>query len=90
MTIMVIICRVMAKQTVIALLSNWPDRRSVLEDARSVDPDLDLVAVHRWFQRGNIPVKYWSALIEGGRKRGHPFGASEFVNAHNATEGRAA
>lgn len=67
---------------VITLLERWPSRQAVYADAIAADPDLDQVAVHRWFQRGSIPVKYWSALIEGSRGRDNPVTADDLIAAH--------
>lgn len=54
---------------VAGILSQWPSRRAVLEDARAADPDLEMVAVHRWFQRGSVPARHWSALMAGAKRR---------------------
>ena len=69
--------------TVHQMLSLWPDRRAVLDDARKLDPDLDLVAVHRWFQRGSVPGRFWAALLEGALHRGVQITAEDFVRAHD-------
>jgi hypothetical protein len=76
----------MTENTVTSILSEWPDRAAVHADARAADADLDLVAVHRWFQRGVVPVKYWSALIEGARRRGIGLDADRLLAAHSATQ----
>ena len=70
------------KNPVFTLLLRWPDRQAVHADAMAADPDLDQVAVHRWFQRGSIPVKYWAALIEGSSKREKPVTADDLIAAH--------
>jgi len=67
------------------LLGLWPDRKAVHEDARAADPDLDLIAVHRWHSRQSVPAKYWQALIDGGKARGLKVSAERFVNAHAVT-----
>jgi hypothetical protein len=64
------------------LLNIWPSRRDVFDDARAVYPDLDMVAVHRWFQRGRIDARYWQALIDGAAKRGVKVSAADFAAAH--------
>ena len=69
--------------TVYHILSLWPHRRAVLDDARKLDPDLDIVAVHRWFQRGSVPGRFWAALLEGALHRGLPITAEDFVMAHD-------
>lgn len=72
----------MQEHPVTKLLSNWPTRQAVHEDARTADADLDMIAVHRWFQRGSIPARYWQALIDGARRRSLEIGADDFVAAH--------
>lgn len=69
--------------TVYHILSMWPDRRAVLDDARKLDQGLDLVAVHRWFQRGSVPGRFWGALLEGAHHRGVQITAEDFVKAHD-------
>lgn len=66
------------------LLKHWPDRQAIHTDATAADARLDLIAVHRWFQRKSIPVKYWPALIEGGRKRGFDVSAESLLSAHSS------
>lgn len=72
----------MQENPVTKLLGHWPSRRDVFDDARAVYPDLDMVAVHRWFQRGRIDARYWQALIDGAAKRGKTVTAADFVAAH--------
>ncbi len=74
----------MAQHPVTDLLELWPSRGAVLEDARRVEADLDLVAVHRWFQRSSVPPKYWRGLIIGAQARGLEVSADAFVTAHAA------
>lgn len=64
------------------ILKRWPGRRSIWEDARAANPDLDFVAVHRWFQRDRIPADYWSALLVGAREREIGLTAEELAEAH--------
>lgn len=63
------------------ILGRWPSRRAVLDDARAANPALELVAVHRWFQRGSIPGEYDAALIRGADRRGFGLHPQELVNA---------
>jgi hypothetical protein len=76
----------MNKITVIQILQRWPDRPAILSDVSSVDESLSLVAVHRWFQRGAIPAKYWKSLIMGADCRGFNVTATEMVVAHSPAE----
>lgn len=69
--------------TVTDILQRWPDRASVHEDALAADPQLDMIAVHRWFQRGAVPGKYWGALLRGATGRGVPLSAEEIIAAHS-------
>ncbi len=85
MTEMVIMLGAMSQSLVKELLEQWPDRQAVLADANCHDETLDLVAVHRWFQRNSIPVKHWRALIEGSNRRGLNVTAEDLLAAH-ATE----
>ena len=64
------------------LLEKCGSRQEVLADARAVDADLDLVAVHRWHQRGSVPPKYWLALVDGARKRRAKVRVDDFAHAH--------
>lgn len=72
----------MQEHPVTKLLSNWPTRQAVHEDARAADADLEMVAVHRWFQRGSVPSRYWRALLDGAAARGLSVIAEDFVAAH--------
>lgn len=74
----------MAQHPVTELLTKWPTRAAILEDARRVEVDLDMVAVHRWFQRCSVPSRYWRALIDGAAARGLAVSADAFVTAHSA------
>jgi hypothetical protein len=67
---------------VTAILEKWPSRRAVLEDARAADPNLDIVAVHRWFQRGSVPPRHWVALMAGAAARGLPVSVHDMASAH--------
>ena len=69
---------------VVKILSMWPDRQAVYADAVAADPSLNMVAVHRWFQRGSVPAKYWSALIAGARRRSIELTADDVVTAHSS------
>lgn len=55
----------------------------MLEDARAARADLDLFAVHRWYQRNSIPSRYWAALVDGAAKRGIKVEVSDLLNAHD-------
>ena len=71
------------------LLSKCGSRQEVLADARTVDPDLDLVAVHRWHQRGSIPPKYWLAIVSGAKRRGNAVSVDDLAKAHAPEAGAA-
>jgi hypothetical protein len=78
------------KKTVVEILCKWPDRQAVHEDASCADTSLSMVAIHRWFQRGNVPAKYWSALIDGAKRRGIAVTAEDIVSASAVTQEDAA
>lgn len=82
MTEMVIMFAPM-ENPIVKILNLWPDRQSVYADAVAADPDLNMVAVHRWFQRGSVPAKYWSALISGAQRREINLTADDVVLAHS-------
>lgn len=93
MTNTVIMHRGMTQVSIPELLSEWPDRQAIYADAKAADQRLDIVAVHRWFQRGSVPVKYWRALIDGALRRGLNVSAERFLAAHapmQATKSEAA
>ena len=69
------------KITTSDILHRWPTRRAVHEDALAADPSLEMVAVHRWFQRGSLPPKFDAALLAGAFRRGIGLHAQEFANA---------
>lgn len=76
--------RVMAQNiTASKILDRWPTRRAVYEDALKADPDLQMVAVHRWFSRGSIPGKYDAALLEGAARRGIGLHPKELISARS-------
>lgn len=75
---------------VVKILSMWPDRQAVYTDAVAADPSLNMVAVHRWFQRASVPPKYWSALIAGARRRNIDLTADDVVLAHSSKTERGA
>ena len=83
MTKSVIIVPIM-ENPVVRILGMWPDRQAVYADAVAADPGLNMVAVHRWFQRGSVPAKYWSALIAGAKRRNISLTAEDVVLAHSA------
>jgi hypothetical protein len=64
------------------ILNLWPSRQAVYQDALAADPTLDMVAVHRWHQRGSIPPRFWRALLDGAAKRNVAVTADDFVAAH--------
>lgn len=72
------------KNPVVNILAKWPDRQALYADALAADPDLNMVAVHRWFQRGSVPAKYWAALITGAKMRQIELTAEDVVAAHAA------
>jgi hypothetical protein len=80
----------MQEHPVIKILAHWPSRQAVLDDARNASADLDLFAVHRWFQRGSIPSRYWTALLDGASRRGLPVRLDDFASAHAAPGRRGA
>jgi hypothetical protein len=73
----------MAQHPVEKILTLWPSRSAVLDDARAAAADLDLFAVHRWFQRRAVPSRYWVALLDGAQKRGIAVSAQDFAAAHS-------
>jgi len=66
------------------LLEKCGSRRDLLADAQAVNPDLDLYAVHRWFQRGSVPARYWLSIVEGARNRGAQVSLDQIAKAHAA------
>ena len=64
------------------IIDAWPSRQAVLEDARAARADLDLFAVHRWYQRSSIPSRYWAALVSGAQQRGIDVSVDDFLAAH--------
>jgi hypothetical protein len=64
------------------LLKRWPSRQAVHDDARAADDALDIVAVHRWYQRGSVPSRYWQALLAGAARRNMSVTADDFIAAH--------
>lgn len=64
-------------------LEKWAARKDVLSDAQAIDPELEMVAVHRWFQRNSVPGKYWAALAKGAKKRGLKVTVADIANAHS-------
>jgi hypothetical protein len=79
----------MQENPVTQILSRWPSRQAVLDDARDAAADLDMFAVHRWFQRGAVPSRYWGALIDGARRRGISVTLCDLGGAHDARSRRA-
>lgn len=72
----------MSEHPVITILSRWPSRRELHEDARAADPKLDLVAVHRWFTRESVNPRHWPALVDGATRRGFGLTVDELMRAH--------
>ncbi|MBD9529002.1 hypothetical protein [Paracoccus sp. PAR01] len=69
--------------TIIEILRRWPSRRAVHEDAKVIDPALELIAVHRWFQRESVPPRFDAALLQGADRRGFGLHPMELVNARS-------
>lgn len=82
MTDLVIIVASMNTKPVTTILGKWPSRRAVLEDARSSDPSLEMIAVHRWFQRGSVPARHWTALMAGAKRRKLGVSMQDLALAH--------
>ena len=76
----------MSSHPVTTILDKWPSRRAILEDARRADPSLELIAVHRWFQRKSIPPHRWNALVTGARRRKLGVSLSDLAAAHSRGE----
>ena len=85
MTELVIITVFMKNHPVNLLLEKWPSRRDVLDDARAANPDLEMIAVHRWFKRHSVPSGYWDALINGAKSRKLRLKEGDFTKAHAIT-----
>lgn len=75
----------MTQHPVSDILSRWPSRQAVLEDARQGAPDLDIMAVHRMFQRNSIAPRHWASLVAGARKRGIAVSLEEIGTAHTGS-----
>lgn len=75
---------------VLEILNRWPDRQAVFEDVKRDDPEIDMIAVHRWFQRCSVPPSRWRALLHGARRRGIYLIADELIEAHAPQPLRAA
>ena len=72
---------------ILRILNLWPSRRAVLEDVNASLPEgrkLDMVAIHRWFQRKSIPSEYDAALIDGASKRNIALNWRELMEARAA------
>jgi hypothetical protein len=72
----------MQENPVTKILNEWPSRQAVHDDARAADDAIDIVAVHRWHQRGSIPARYWQALLAGAERRNLAVTASDLIAAH--------
>lgn len=72
----------MRQNDVVSLLKRWPNRKSVFDDVRKANPDLQMIAVHRWFSRASVPSGYWMALIEGAKRRNIYLTTDELAQAH--------
>jgi hypothetical protein len=71
---------------VIRILSRWPSRAAVFEDIKAFTPDLDMVAVHRWWQRKTIPPRHWPALVAGAERRGVRLTGEDILRAHQSRQ----
>lgn len=72
--------------TILDILKRWPSRRAVLEDVNAARPQerkLEMVAIHRWFQRGSVPPEHDAALIDGASKRNIALNWRELMNARS-------
>ncbi len=76
----------MFSHPVVSILLKWPSRQAVFDDARVADPSLQMVAVHRWFQRSSVPARFWGALLDGAVRRGFDLTSDEIVRAHAAEQ----
>lgn len=68
--------------TVAEIISRWPTRRDLHADCKAVKPDVDLYAIHRWYQRGSINAHFWRAMLDGAKARGISLTADELIDAH--------
>lgn len=69
----------MSSASVPEILSRWPSREAVAEDA-GVEP----IAVYRWEKRGRIPGKHFARLARGAEARGLSVTLAELVGAEPA------
>lgn len=83
---MVIIRGGMEKHPVIKILKRMGGRRQIHADAKQDDPDIELIAVHRWFQRKSVPSARWAALIAGAKARGIKITTDELLEAHKGEQ----
>lgn len=69
---------------VLGILGRWPSRQAILEDIQRNDPSIQMVAVHRWFQRKSVPPRHWAALVNGAKRRRFKLSANGLMLAHAA------
>lgn len=65
------------------ILAQWPTRRTLHEDAKTVCPAVDFVAIHRWHQRQSIPAGYWAGLVRAANVRGIDVTLDDLAEAHS-------
>lgn len=79
MTDLVIMMGDMSMHPIQQIIKRWATRQEM-----AVDAGVDLFAVHRWFQRRNIPGKYDARLIAGASRRGIALTAQDLVDARSS------
>ena len=70
-------------QTFSDVLALWPSRAEVAADC-----GVSYGVVKQWWRRESVPPEYWTALIDGARKRGIKGLNSDMLAGLAASSGR--
>ncbi|MDC0657072.1 hypothetical protein N6L27_03585 [Leisingera sp. SS27] len=74
-----------------AIIDKWPNRKALLDDVNeSLSPSdqIEIVAIHRWHQRGSIDGKYDLAILAGASKRNIPLSWHDLMAARSIHDDR--
>ena len=86
-TLVIMVWPMTQTHPILSILNLWPSRRAVLDDVNASLPEsrkLDMVAIHRWFQRKSIPSEYDASLIDGASNRNIALNWRELMEARAA------
>ena len=67
----------MTKNLAQKIIERWPSRAAL-----AADVGRQVVVVHRWYQRGSIPARYFATMLAAAEERGIPVTWRDLLETH--------